>query len=288
MTLATMPGAPVWAQTVRLVIAAPTGQLGAPAPQVSPQVSGNIPLALSQALSPALTALQVPPAIAQPIVVNHATVEAVRPVVAAADSSYAALRATALPAAAGGEMADDAARKSFDGKDLDSSQSVKVPDMAKSPSQLSPARRTRSRGDGPALDAMTQDTLALVKMSKAYYKRHPKQEDAYDWIDQSIIPNIEDISTNPDFAVTGSCSGHDAGVPFISIVFKNAQARDKYLPLLMAIPKAGKRKSKAGRLQFFKQYPEWNVKEEWMVGAPIDGKKFWKSVTGILARIERD
>jgi|GEM_PF-5930232 len=122
----------------------------------------------------------------------------------------------------------------------------------------------------------------LIKDSKLIYQKYPKKEYWGDYIDQSIISNIETINKNPDLATTGSCSGHD-GHPFIALVFKDKSVRNKYLRLLKR--KGYKYKKTAGlRMEWLKK---WQVSEEWIIYKPSPGKEFWEDITPVLS-IQRE
>jgi len=126
------------------------------------------------------------------------------------------------------------------------------------------------------LKILKADTAKLIELSLS---ANQNIEDEGDLIDKSIIGHIELLNMNPNFAITGSCSGH-SGYPFISFIFKNKQIATSYLnefKKLGLIPI----KSDDFRMSYFKMnFPHLSIKEEWSIGfkkkvSKKAAQKFW-------------
>ena len=106
-------------------------------------------------------------------------------------------------------------------------------------------------------------TDSLITISRKA-KRNEEEDDG-DLLDKSIIPHIEILNNNPDFVITGSCSGH-GGDPYFSVIFKDSNSRDSYLKKVRAA-KIDSQKSEDYRMTFFEDnYPADKISEEWTFG----------------------
>ncbi len=178
LTLAALSGGPVWAQTARIAVQAPTAIAGVPvlpqtgigapsfnnAPSLSPSLSSLAPLpAPSAAPSAVATPVQTVAAPAFTAPISAAAPVVYKPAVAPAPSSYAALRAMQLPAASGGEKKGDEqsaadAQQAFDG--------IEVKE-ARSPVEAKPSRiRTLLKSSRSALSGFGSDVKGMATGDK--------------------------------------------------------------------------------------------------------------------------
>lgn len=115
----------------------------------------------------------------------------------------------------------------------------------------------------------------------------PSEGDS-DFIDRSIIPNLEQIQKNPNIITTSSCSGgkHSA-YPYLSFVIVKDKEGKNYLN---QFKKKGYRvmRSSNYRMGFFKDnFPECHITNEWEIGtkepvSPQKAKAIWHDWTEVL------
>ncbi|MBF0442495.1 MAG: hypothetical protein HQK54_11365 [Oligoflexales bacterium] len=124
----------------------------------------------------------------------------------------------------------------------------------------------------------------MIKVSRTPDRNGAEEWGTYnDFLDFSIIDNIEILNNNADFVTTNSCSGH-GGCPYVCMIFKNAEIRNKYLKISNEFGVFAQ-KSDAYRMSFFdSDDPEMKIYEEWGFGFRKDevtawsAKLFWKRI----------
>ena len=130
------------------------------------------------------------------------------------------------------------------------------------------------------LRKLKRNTARLIAASL----EHPWRRDGRtDYIEKGITTDIERINRNPDLVPTGSCSGH-SGVPFLSVIFKDARTRDRNKK---RIQKLGLHihKSDDYRMTFFEDEP--GITEEWNIGprkrlTKKEARDFWQTLVGVF------
>lgn len=141
------------------------------------------------------------------------------------------------------------------------------------------------------MDSLKKETADLIKKSKE--ADYQGREDCGDYLDVSVIGDVERINQNPEVATTGSCSGENhteypgyQGHVFVAVVFRDEDVAKRYLDKLRGEGFVVEPSDEIRMGWFRKYHPK--VKREWNVSID-EGQKprqAWDKWTQILSRVE--